>query len=141
MKDYAYRRSVSEAQERSVKLRNIARENAAKRESKSVTYRVYTEDRDNLDLLTGRYFAGYTKLYGLGVFEGAKEHATVIEVIGTPSDLQKVINLAGDIRVVNAQQSVLVTWSEVSRLDVTASLVNACQSAIVDNTPDGRYAD
>lgn len=141
MKDYAYRRSVSEAQERSVKLRNIARENAVKRESKSVTYRLYTEEKDNLDLLTGRYFAGYTKLYGIGAYQGIKEPCIVIEIIGTPADLQKIVNLAGDIRVVNEQESVLVTWSEVSRLDVTASLVNACQSAIVDNTPDGRYAD
>ncbi len=141
MKDYAYRRSVSEAQERSVKLRNIARENAAKRESKSVTYRLYTEEKDNLDSLTHRYFDAFTRLYGVGSYKGTLESAVIVEIIGTPADLQKVINLAGDIRVVNAQESVLVTWSEVSRLDVTASLVNACQSAIVDNTPDGRYAD
>lgn len=143
MKDYAYRRSVSKAQERSVKLRNIARENAAKRESKSVTYRLYTEDTNlpTLRALTARYFDGYTLLFGQGCYKATMESTVVVEVIGTPADLQKVVNLAGDIRVVNAQQSVLVTWSEVSRLDVTASLVNACQSAIVDNTPDGRYAD
>jgi hypothetical protein len=148
MKNYAYRKSVSEAQERSARLRNIARENAAKRsndgfvgetgyvdypakrENKSVTYRVYTEEKDNLDSLAHRYFDGFTRLYGVGSYKGTLESTVVLEIIGTPADLQNIVNLAGDIRGVNAQESVLITWSEVSRLDVTASLVNACQSVI-----------
>lgn len=123
MKDYAYRKSVSEAQERSVRLRRIAEQNRAMQKSKSVTYRIYTEDRHNLAYLTGRYFDGSTLLYGNGAYKGTSEDSVIIEVIGTSADLQKIVDLAGDIRVVNAQESVLVTWSEVSTLDITSEVV------------------
>ena len=84
----------------------------------SVVYRLYTETRDNLVELVSRYFDGATLLHGIGIWQGNHEDATIVEVIATSADLQRIVNLAGDIKHVNAQSSVLVTWSNVSRLDV-----------------------
>jgi hypothetical protein len=80
--------------------------------SSVVTYRIYTEDRLNLVELVSRYFDGATLYYTRGLWRGEVESGAVIEILGTPADLQKIMFLAGDIKHTNAQQSVLVSWSE-----------------------------
>ena len=92
----------------------------ARPSNQAVVYRLYTEDLGNLTELTSRYFSGFTLLFGNGVYQGVAESGVVIEVIGSTSDLQSVVHLAGDIRQVNNQSSVLVTWNNVSLLNVTA---------------------
>lgn len=89
-------------------------------------YRLYTERRNDANLfeLVTRYFEGATITYGAGVWQGNEETAAVIEILGTVADRQRIFDLAGDIRVVNQQTSVIVTWSPVSRFDVTEAAIN-----------------
>jgi hypothetical protein len=84
-----------------------------------VVYRLYTENFPNLGKLTARYFMGFTLIPTEGYYNGWKENGTVIEVIGSALDLQSIVHLAGDIRQVNNQHSVLVTWGGVNLLNVT----------------------
>ena len=102
---------------------NLAREQESKAattpDTSKVVYRLYTEDFPNLKDLTSRYFSGATFLYGNGLWMDVVEATTVIEVVGTIADLQSITHLAGDIRAVNNQQAVLITWNRVSSLLVT----------------------
>ena len=84
----------------------------------TATYRLYTEDKPGLIDLVKRYFQGATFFYGVGLYDGQIEASRVIEIVGTLADLQKIVDLAGDIRVVNAQSSVLVTWTRSTSLNV-----------------------
>ena len=94
----------------------------------AVRYRLYTENAANLPKLVARYFDGATIYDGLGLWQGEQEQSAVIEVIASRADLQQILNLAGDIRVTNRQQSVLVTWENVSRFDLDETAIN--QSAL-----------
>ena len=85
-------------------------------DSETVVYRLYTEDRDNLVDLTRRYFSGATFTYGVGIWQYGQEVARIIDIVGKRSDLQAIVNLAGDIRQANAQDTVLVTWHGASML-------------------------
>lgn len=84
----------------------------------AVLYRLYTEERSNLTTLIRRYFHGATLLIGTGLYDGLSEVCAVIEVIGTLADLQRVFDLAGDIRVANGQTSVIVTYQTVNSVNV-----------------------
>lgn len=90
------------------------------RPTQAVVYRLYTEEYGNLRDLTLRYFDGFTFFPTIGYYQGIREVGMVIEIIGTSDDLQKVVHLAGDIREVNNQTSVLVTWGAVNLLNVNA---------------------
>jgi hypothetical protein len=90
--------------------------------NQAVVYRLYTEDLGNLTELASRYFSGFTLLFGNGVWQGVGESSVVIEVIGTTADLEQIAYLAEDIRRENNQSSVLVTWANVSLLNVTADV-------------------
>lgn len=81
-------------------------------------YRLYTETKPNLVELTSRYFKGASLIPAWGLWQGEKELSAIIEIIGESSDLQSIVNLAGDIREVNQQTEVLVTWHPVSVLHV-----------------------
>ncbi len=85
----------------------------------AVVFRIYTEDFPNLQDLVSRYFGGFTIFPTTGVWAGFTENSTVIEIIGTHADLQTIVHLAGDIRIVNNQTAVLVTWNPTSSLLVT----------------------
>ncbi len=94
-------------------------------------YRIYTEDAfaDSAELseLVKRYFDGATILYGTGLdgrTQNTDEQAVIIEVITSkPDALQRILNLAGDIRELNAQVSVLVTRQDVKTFEVTLESV------------------
>lgn len=90
--------------------------------NQAVVYRLYTEANGNLAELTSRYFSGATLVFTSGLWEGKAELGTVIEIIGSATDLQSIVHLAGDIRQVNDQSSVLVTWNNVNLLNVTADV-------------------
>lgn len=87
-------------------------------ENTTVVYNLYTENFPNLPDLVTRYFDGATIYDGLGVWQGTQEQSAVIEIIGHRDDLQAVTHLAGDIKHVNKQQSVIVTWHRVDTLTV-----------------------
>jgi len=88
-------------------------------------YRLYTEDtRRNATLaIVKRYFDGATVLYGIGLdarTQTADENAVVIEIVSSKADsLQRILDLAGDIRVSNGQISVLITRQNVDTFEVT----------------------
>lgn len=86
--------------------------------SPSVEYRLYTEFYPNLLELTARYFDGATLYFGDGLYQGNVEHGGVIEIVATQDDLQTVVFLAGDIKHVNNQHSVLVTYAPVTAVSV-----------------------
>ena len=90
--------------------------------NQAIVYRLYTEEYPNLRELIARYFKGFTLIPTEGVYNGVSENGAVIEIIGSAADLQSVVHLAGDIRQVNAQTSVLVTWNNASLLNVTANV-------------------
>ena len=90
----------------------------------AILFSLYTEDKPHLARLVSRYFDGATIYPAEGVWQREREHAAVIQILGTFADLQRIFDLAGDIRVVNDQQSVIVTWQTVSRFDVTAEAIN-----------------
>lgn len=85
---------------------------------RQIEYRVYTEFFPNLLDLTARYFKGATLYFADGLFEGNVEHSGVIEIVARESDLQLVVFLAGDIKQVNAQQAVLVTYAPITSVTV-----------------------
>ena len=88
--------------------------------SHAVVFSLYTEQHPNLLALVSRYFDGATIYpYAFGLWPGGVEHTAVIEIVGTMDDLQRIVHMAGDIKTVNAQTSVLVTWVRLDgRLDV-----------------------
>jgi len=84
---------------------------------KIFVYRIYTENTGgNVSALTERYFKGATISNAIGVWQGVREDALIVEIIGSETDLQSVIHLAGDIKHVNNQQAVLVTAHQVTSL-------------------------
>ena len=117
---HSYNRSVSEAQERSVELK---RKTTQRTLSQSRVYRIYTENRPNIDCIVSRYFVGFTRVNAIGFYENVQEPAVIIEIIASADALQDIVNLAGDIKYVNAQESVLITWSDVSMLNITSEVV------------------
>lgn len=108
----------------------LAQEQHANHEA--TAFYLYTEDRGNLAELTARYFSGATIFHADGIWTPpansnglpqptVRESAAVIGIIGTRDDLQRIFDLAGDIRTANTQTSVLVTWQNVRRYDVTGA--------------------
>jgi len=88
-------------------------------------YRLYTEDvnRNRTIATVKRYFDGATLLYGIGLdarTQFADENAVVIEIVSSKTDaLQRVLDLAGDLRENNAQISILITRHDVHTFEVT----------------------
>ena len=85
-----------------------------------ILYRLYTEDTGsgNVPDIVGGYFPGFTCYPAVGSWQGASENTIVVDILGTLADLQKVIDCAGDIRVIEHQSSVLLVWSRVESLNV-----------------------
>lgn len=90
-------------------------------------YRLYTENVLPLDRTTdiiGRYFDGATIYNGLGLdarTQADNEAAIIVEIVSSaPDALQRIADLAGDLRVAGNQISVLVTRQSVDTFEVTA---------------------
>lgn len=113
---------MTEAQERA----------AATARSQTHVFRVYTAGipspggmtLEDLRLLITRYFDNATIHDALGIYQSKFEESKIIEIVGTLDDLQKAVDLAGDIRMRGAQAHVLVTWTPTSRVDVYDARVN-----------------
>ena len=87
-----------------------------------IRFRLYTEYRDNVAGLAGIYFPnGFTLLRASGFWQGKEEASAVIEILGTISDTDSVLHLANDIRILNKQTSVYVTYEPTTLIDVTVA--------------------
>jgi hypothetical protein len=88
-------------------------------------YRVYTQDiRRNATLdIVRRYFEGATAFYGVGLdarTQLSDENSVTFEIVTSkPDSLQRILDLAGDIRIQNEQISVLITRQSVDTFEVT----------------------
>src|SRR5712692_7554561 len=100
---------------------SLAQETAARSLwPEDVLFTLYTEDRPNIQTYVSRYFSGATLVNAVGLYQGQTELAKVVYIVGTLADLQKAFDLAGDIREVNGQQSVLLTWQRIEAYSVAA---------------------
>lgn len=85
-----------------------------------IRYRIYTERKENLSEIVGRYFDGFTLFEGLGFWKGKPEKSTtVIEILATPSRKRKIHNVARDILRENKQESVIVTSESIRGTSIT----------------------
>jgi len=90
----------------------------------AVEFTLWTEDNNNLEDISDRYFDGFTvNRRSVGSWKGSREHAAQVVIVGTNADFQRVLDLAGDIRVANGQHTVMVTWRPVGRLDVNEETI------------------
>jgi hypothetical protein len=93
-------------------------------------YRLYTEDVNRVATiaLVKRYFDGATLTYSIGLdvrTQANDENAVTIEIVTSKDDaLQRVLNLAGDIRERNQQISVLITRETVTTFEVTERTIS-----------------
>lgn len=87
----------------------------------AVLFTLYTVygDGHNVERV-GRYFDGATLYRVAGFWKGVSEDSEVIEVVGTLDDMQRVTDLAGDIRHAQNETAVLVTYARIGSLMVTA---------------------
>lgn len=93
---------------------------------RKTVYRLYTENvipAFYRDEIIGRYFAGATVYFGIGLdarTQSTTEQALIIEIVTSASDqLQRIADLAGDLRIAGRQISVLVTRQAVDTFEVT----------------------
>ena len=70
--------------------------------------RLHTEEKENLAELAGKYFEGVTLYRATGFWQGVKEKATIIEVIGNGHTWESMILLAKEINKANDQQACLI---------------------------------
>lgn len=88
---------------------------------KTIIYRLYTESRANLAMLSNSVFPnGFSLFQCEGIWHDKREPCAMIEIIGDNSKDTRndVYHLARHIKSANAQESVIVTESEVTRIDV-----------------------
>ncbi len=77
----------------------------------AVLYKIFTEDNDTypeLMELVLKYFSGFTTNHGVGLWSGRREGSLTIEIVADYTDKAKVLRLAGDIKNLARQESVLV---------------------------------
>ena len=101
-----------------VSLENAQEAHATLAPNHMVRYRILTERFENLVSLVAAYYDGATFVHGEGSWKGQTERSTAIEVIGTPSDRERILSLARWIREVNNQESVFVEVSIVELVKV-----------------------
>ncbi len=87
--------------------------------AKGIAFALYTEKRDNLASIVAKYFDGATLYNGVGLWQGDTEYSTVIEIIGSRADANKIQALANEIRTTNYQQAVLVTARKLNAVIVS----------------------
>jgi hypothetical protein len=88
----------------------------------TVRFRIYTEYRENLSGLAGVYFPeGFSLIHTAGYWQGHAEDSAIIEKLGTVNDTDSVLHLANDIRILNKQTNVYVTYEPTTLIDVTVT--------------------
>lgn len=82
--------------------------------SNALLYRLYTEDKANLTAIVSQLFPSATLIHTVGLWQGQLETGRIIEIVGFPSDSQRVLALARRIKTENKQDAVLVTSQSLS---------------------------
>jgi hypothetical protein len=116
--DSALTRRLAQAQE-DVAAAKRASINTRTSDNFSVVWRLYTERFPNLAQIVGFYFKGATLFDATGLWEGATESSTVIEIISTRAKQADILALAEDICAINNQSEVLITSEAVKHYSVT----------------------
>lgn len=105
------------------------RANAPAFNAPKTLYRIYTQylpGRVDVEGIIARYFAGATLYFGVGLdarTQHQSENSLTIDIVSSlPDSLQRVLDLAGDLRVAGEQVSVLVTQQDVRTFEVTADV-------------------
>lgn len=76
-------------------------------------YRIYTENRENVVGIAGKYFRNLSVFSMVGSYAGIPEQSMVVEVL---TDLEReplIMALAKEIKETNQQHSVLVLRQDV----------------------------
>ena len=96
----------------------------------AIVYTIETEHYSNLARIINRYFDGFNIQVGTGYYRGQSECSATIRIVATRAQLQAVMNLCGDIRYINKQESIILTYAPVTRLDVTCEAYNDAFAAL-----------
>lgn len=84
--------------------------------NKMVCYRIYTEDKNTLDIKTvvSEMFSSYSLTPCVGIWKGTEEYSLIVEILSDePQGLLYAEIVANGIKVTNAQDSVLLSWHNV----------------------------
>lgn len=82
-----------------------------------IRYRIYTENKKDLDKLISKYFDNFTIYQGTGYYEGIKEKCSIIEILSKleyENEIIKIFALILDIKIVNEQSSVIYTYEKIN---------------------------
>jgi hypothetical protein len=74
-------------------------------------YRIYTENTKRQHVIrdaVSKRYPGFTLIKGVGYWQGKREQSLIIEIITPRPDDKTILKLAGDIKRLNRQESVLV---------------------------------
>lgn len=77
-------------------------------------FKIYTEDKGNIEKIASEYFDNCTIIKGVGIYESTIESCAIIEVIGDFATSDKVVNCAEYIKLANKQECVLVTREPIT---------------------------
>jgi uncharacterized membrane-anchored protein YitT (DUF2179 family) len=78
--------------------------------SNSATFRIYTEDRnqERIEEILRKSFEGFTIYKAEGYWRLQKENSLIIEILGESEAIEKINQVAREIKEANNQQAVLV---------------------------------
>ncbi len=73
-------------------------------------YRIYTENKNQktIEKIITNYFDGFTIIKGQGFWKGQKENSLIIEIEVQVDEVEKVDQIAEDIKHANNQQAVII---------------------------------
>ncbi len=82
---------------------------------KHYRYRIYTENRLSsiVAKMVGRYFGGFSVIYGTGVWQNKVEKCMIIEIVTECSERCKIGAICYRINKLNHQKCCMVTIEEV----------------------------
>lgn len=76
-------------------------------------YRIYTESNLEFDKtaisFVSDYFEGFTVIHAKGYWQGQAEDSLIIEIVATPQDRIRIVQIAQNIKSANGQQAVMLT--------------------------------
>ena len=88
----------------------------------SVTYRIYTEDKNRKGIIgtITPHFISFSLFEGTGYWQGEGEKSLVIEIITecNGGKDQIIQDIASDIKFINNQQAVIITKSSTHYIEI-----------------------
>ncbi len=82
-----------------------------------VKFRIYTEDKNRreIEVITTKYFSGFTLIPTVGFYKGAREQSFIIEILAECNSqiFKDIENLCKEIKWYNKQESVLLTKESI----------------------------